>query len=69
MVRGELIGLQQEGHIVEYKRYEDYEEEAKALGVTSVPTIIFFEEGKECNRAVGFRPASMLKDLYKGGVK
>lgn len=69
MVKSELISLEQDGYIVEYKNYEENKEEAESLGITSVPTIIFYEDGKEYNRAVGFRPASMIKDLYKGGVK
>lgn len=40
---------------------DDVGEEAMALGVRGVPTIIFFRDGKEINRLSGFLPKDALK--------
>lgn len=69
MVKSELMSLEQEGFIVEYKNYEENKEEAEQLGIQGVPTIILYEDGKEYNRLVGYRPVNMIKDAYNGGAK
>jgi len=40
---------------------EDYPELSEQNGVQGIPCLIFFKEGKEVNRIVGFAPKPVLK--------
>lgn len=41
---------------------------AAQLGITSVPTMILFKEGKEVGRLVGLRNADAIKDFIKSAL-
>lgn len=38
---------------------------AKGFGIMSVPTLIFFKGGLECEREIGFRGIDEIKQTYK----
>jgi thioredoxin 1 len=47
---------------------EKAQEVTSEFGVTSIPTIILFKDGKEVKRIVGLRDKETLKDLVQGAL-
>lgn len=43
-------------------------EAARALGVTGIPTLVTFREGKEVARHTGSAPAAVLRELFEAGL-
>ncbi|MBI5399948.1 thioredoxin [Candidatus Saganbacteria bacterium] len=43
----------------------EYSEQAGKLGITSIPCIIVFKEGKEAERLIGFRPEPAMEAAVK----
>lgn len=43
---------------------DEYPEIAKQFGVMSIPTIIFFKDGVEVKKEIGFRNLNDIKDIY-----
>lgn len=44
------------------------QETASKLGITAVPTIILFKDGKEIDRVVGVRDKTSLKSMMEGAL-
>lgn len=56
----EKIADSYEGAEIYKLNVDEVGEVAQALGVYSIPTLIFFKDGKEVNRHVGFASESMI---------
>lgn len=41
---------------------------ASEYGITSIPTLILFKEGKPVGKIVGFRPADQIEAAIKGAL-
>ena len=41
---------------------EDHRELAVEAGVQSIPTVLFFKDGKETDRSVGFKPKQKVEE-------
>ena len=48
---------------------DDNQETASRLGVMSIPTFIFFKDGKEMDRKIGMQSGEALKEIIEGLLK
>lgn len=48
---------------------DDNQETASRLGVMSIPTFVFFKDGKETDRKIGLQSAEALKESIEGLLK
>jgi len=48
---------------------DDNQETASRLGVMSIPTFIFFKDGKEVDRKIGMQSQEGLKSVLEGLLK
>lgn len=44
---------------------DEYPEIAKRFGVMSIPTLVFFKDGIEKNREIGYRGLDEIKESFK----
>ncbi len=44
---------------------DEYRDLAFRLGIQSIPTIIFFKDGKEASRLIGLQPLEALTDVLQ----
>ena len=44
---------------------DEYRDLALRLGIQSIPTIIFFKDGKEASRLIGLQPLEALTDVLQ----
>ena len=44
---------------------DEHEDLAQEFGVMSIPTLVFFKDGEEKQKVIGFRTADDLKELIK----
>lgn len=44
---------------------DEHEDLAQEFGVMSIPTLVFFKDGEEKQKIIGFRTADDLKELIK----
>lgn len=41
---------------------------ANTYGISSIPTLVLFNEGKPVGKIVGFRPAEQIESIIKGAL-
>ena len=44
---------------------DEFPEIAKKFGIMSIPTLIFFKDGLECEREIGYRGIDEIKETFK----
>ena len=44
---------------------DEFPELATKFGIMSIPTLIFFKDGKEVQKAIGFRSLEDIKDIFE----
>lgn len=67
MIKRELNMLEQKENIeIEYIDIDMFRDEALALGIKSVPTLLFIEDDKEYNRTSGYMPTRNILAIFRG---
>lgn len=66
----EAIGKELEGKAkVAKMNVDDNQAVAAKFGVMSIPTFVFFKDGKEINRKIGMQSQENLKEILDGLIK